>query len=69
MSTTVLLRNQADIDAFRVASPDGYILVSGDRGIGLTGQYADFARAHHSAESVAWTGLLLDVLATHIFRS
>jgi hypothetical protein len=54
MSTTVLLRNQADI--------------CGDRGIGLTGGHADFARKTNSTESLVWTSLLLEVLATHVFQ-
>lgn len=40
----VILRNQAEIDVFRLHHPDGYTVLDGDRGVGLIGDDADRAR-------------------------
>lgn len=39
-----VLRGNDEIDRFRNQFPDGYVILDGDRGIGLVGEFAKRAR-------------------------
>lgn len=39
-----VLKGQIQVDAFRSENPDGFTILDGDRGVGLTGDLAKLAR-------------------------
>lgn len=39
-----VLSNNDQVEAFRTREPDGYTILNGDRGVGLTGELAEQAR-------------------------
>jgi len=43
-TTFVIIRNAVDLAQFHQSHPNGYTIMDGDRGIGLIGRNADFAR-------------------------
>ncbi len=43
-SSVHVLKSQVDIDQFHVEYPQGYTILDGVRGVGVTGEHANFAR-------------------------
>lgn len=53
MSEITLIRNNDQLTDFQSANPDGYVIMDGDKGVGLIGTWARAAK-NNGSDPMGW---------------